>query len=52
MPKYAMKMSAAKKNKPKAAKKLKGKQSKIDADKDGKITKKDFMMLKMKKKKK
>ena len=52
MPGYAMKTPAAKKNKPKAAKKLKGKQSKIDADKDGKITKKDFMMLKMKKKKK
>ena len=33
------------------AKKLKGKQSKIDANKDGKISKKDFMMLKKKKKK-
>ena len=51
MPGYAMKMSANKKNKPKKAKKLKGKQSRIDADKDGKITKKDFMMLKKKKKK-
>tara|TARA_R100001224_G_scaffold66303_1_gene39917 strand:- start:352 stop:510 length:159 start_codon:yes stop_codon:yes gene_type:complete len=52
MPGYAMKVPAAKKNKAKAAKKLKGKQSKIDANKDGKISKKDFMMLKMKKKKK
>jgi len=51
MPGYAMKTPANKKNKPKAAKKLKGKQSKIDADKDGKISKKDFMMLKKKKKK-
>jgi hypothetical protein len=48
MPGYAMKTPAAKKNK----KPLKGKQSKIDANKDGKISKKDFMMLKMKKKKK
>ena len=52
MPGYALTVPAAKKNKPKAAKKLKGKQSKIDANKDGKISKKDFMMLKMKKKKK
>ncbi len=30
---------------------LSGGQSKLDANKDGKITKKDFMMLKKKKKK-
>lgn len=48
MPGYAMKTPAAKKNK----KPLKGKQKNIDANKDGKISKKDFMMLKMKKKKK
>jgi|TARA_B100000900_G_scaffold403758_1_gene411238 hypothetical protein len=50
MPKYAMKTPANKRNKPKAAKSLKGKQSKIDANKDGKISKKDFAMLKKKKK--
>ena len=51
MPGYAMKTPATKRNKPKKGKKLKGKQSKIDANKDGKISKKDFMMLKKKKKK-
>jgi hypothetical protein len=45
MPGYAMKTPAAKKNK----KPLKGKQKNIDANKDGKISKKDFMMLKKKK---
>ena len=40
-----MKTPAAKKNK----KPLKGKQKNIDANKDGKISKKDFMMLKKKK---
>tara|TARA_R100001015_G_C4488171_1_gene66549 strand:- start:366 stop:524 length:159 start_codon:yes stop_codon:yes gene_type:complete len=52
MPGYAMKTSATKRNKPKGVKKLKGKQKNIDQNKDGKISKKDFMMLKMKKKKK
>ena len=51
MPGYAMKTSATKRNKAKGAKKLKGKQKNIDANKDGKISKKDFMMLKKKKKK-
>ena len=32
-------------------KKLKGNRKKLDMDKDGKLTKKDFAMLRMKKKK-
>jgi hypothetical protein len=47
MPGYAMKTPATKRNK----KPLKGKQKKLDANKDGKISKKDFMMLKKKKNK-
>ncbi len=46
MPGYAMKTPAAKRNK----KPLKGKQKNLDANKDGKISKKDFTMLKKKKK--
>ena len=48
MPKYAMKTPAAKRNK----KPLKGKQKNLDANKDGKISKKDFTLLKKKKKNK
>ncbi len=44
MPGYMMK--------PKKGKKVMGKRKKLDMDKDGKLTKKDFAMLRMKKKKK
>ena len=47
MPKYAMKTPASKRNK----KPLKGKQKNLDANKDGKISKKDFTLLKKKKNK-
>ena len=43
MPGYMMK--------PKKGKKVMGKRKKLDMDKDGKLTKKDFAMLRMKKKK-
>jgi len=43
MPGYMMK--------PKKGKKVMGKRKKLDMDKDGKLTKKDFAMLKNKKKK-
>ena len=42
MPGYMMK--------PKKGKKVMGKRKKLDMDKDGKLTKKDFAMLRMKKK--
>ena len=42
MPGYMMK--------PKKGKKVKGKRKKLDMDKDGKLTKKDFAMLRNKKK--
>ena len=44
MPGYMMK--------PKKNKKIMGKSKKLDMDKDGKLTKKDFAMLRNKKKKK
>ena len=44
MPGYMMK--------PKKGKKVMGKRKKLDMDKDGKLTKKDFAMLRNKKKKK
>ena len=44
MPGYMMK--------PKKGKKIMGKRKKLDMDKDGKLTKKDFAMLRNKKKKK
>ena len=44
MPGYMMK--------PKKSKKVMGKRKKLDMDKDGKLTKKDFAMLRNKKKKK
>ena len=37
--------------KKKGGKKVTGKRAKLDMDKDGKLTKKDFAMLRMKKKK-
>ena len=37
--------------KPKKNKKVTGNRKKLDMDKDGKLTKKDFAMLRMKKKK-
>ena len=43
MPGYMMK--------PKKGKKIMGKRKKLDMDKDGKLTKKDFAMLRKKKKK-
>ena len=43
MPGYMMK--------PKTGKKVMGKRKKLDMDKDGKLTKKDFAMLRKKKKK-
>jgi hypothetical protein len=43
MPGYMMK--------PKKGKKVMGKRKKLDMDKDGKLTKKDFAMLRNKKKK-
>ena len=43
MPGYMMK--------PKKGKKVMGKRKKLDMDKDGKLTKKDFAMLRKKKKK-
>ena len=43
MPGYMMK--------PKKGKKVTGKRKKLDMDKDGKLTKKDFAMLRNKKKK-
>ena len=39
------------KKKPMKGKKLVGNRKKLDMDKDGKLTKKDFAMLRMKKKK-
>ena len=39
------------KNKSMKGKKVVGKRKKLDMDKDGKLTKKDFAMLRMKKKK-
>ena len=44
MPGYMMK--------PKKGKKVMGKRKKLDMDKDGKLTKRDFAMLRNKKKKK
>ena len=41
----------SKKGRPMKKKKVMGKRKKLDMDKDGKLTKKDFAMLRMKKKK-